>query len=201
MVTKESLAEVNQSLNSINIERKGSGGKTSTKSYVMVNERVKSFRQICPDGCITTKIIEMANGVVTMQAEVYDDSGKLLATGFSQEKEANGFINKTSYIENAETSAVGRALGFLGIGIDGSMASAEEVANAIIQQDAENTKVIGEQTIDNVKVEALLKRCVTDKVSGAKLCAAYKVENFSQLTEKMFRNIFDHWDQVVKECS
>ncbi|MCQ2771082.1 MAG: hypothetical protein MJ236_04705, partial [Clostridia bacterium] len=59
-----------------------------------------------------------------------------------QEKESSSFINKTSFIENCETSAVGRALGFAGIGSKTSIASAEEVRNAINNQPKdEGTKV------------------------------------------------------------
>lgn len=129
MFTKESIAEANKALNTVGIEK----GKKTTH-YVMVNERVKAFRSICPAGRITTKIVSIENGIVTMMAEVADEVGNVIATGFAQEKESSSFINKTSYIENCETSAVGRALGFAGIGIDGSMASAEEVANAIMNQ-------------------------------------------------------------------
>ena len=129
MFTKESIAEANKALNTVGIEK----GKKTTH-YVMVNERVKAFRSICPAGRITTKIVCIENGIVTMMAEVADEAGNVIATGFAQEKESSSFINKTSYIENCETSAVGRALGFAGIGIDGSMASAEEVANAIMNQ-------------------------------------------------------------------
>jgi len=60
---------------------------------------------------------------------------QILAVGHAYEKEGSTFINKTSYIENCETSAVGRALGMLGIGIDTSIATAEEVNIAIINQD------------------------------------------------------------------
>ena len=129
MFTKESIADANKALNTVGIEK----GKKTTH-YVMVNERVKAFRSICPAGRITTKIVCIENGIVTMMAEVADEAGNVIATGFAQEKESSSFINKTSYIENCETSAVGRALGFAGIGIDGSMASAEEVANAIMNQ-------------------------------------------------------------------
>lgn len=129
MFTKESIAEANKALNTVGIEK----GKKTTH-YVMVNERVKAFRSICPAGRISTSIVSIENGIVTMMAEVADEAGNVIATGFAQEKESSSFINKTSYIENCETSAVGRALGFAGIGIDGSMASAEEVANAIMNQ-------------------------------------------------------------------
>jgi hypothetical protein len=104
------------------------------KDYVEVNHRIMGFRELYPNGAIRTTIIAMQDGIVTIQAEVLDENGKLLATGLAQEKETSSFINKTSYIENCETSAVGRALGMLGIGIQTSVASYEEVQNAILNQ-------------------------------------------------------------------
>lgn len=106
------------------------------KKYVLVNDRVKAFRAICPSGIISTEIVPelTGGGTVTMKSTITDEDGKILATGLAQEKESNGYINKTSFIENCETSAVGRALGFAGIGIDESMASADEVATAIKNQ-------------------------------------------------------------------
>lgn len=124
-MTYEDLKRANEVLKTIDV--KG-------KNYVQVNERVKALRMICPNASINTEIVSMEDGIVTMKATVSDEDGKVLGTGFAQEKETSSYINKTSYIENCETSAVGRALGFAGIGIDGSMASAEEVANAIINQ-------------------------------------------------------------------
>ena len=125
MITYEQLESANERINKVPI--KG-------KDYAMVNERVKAFREICPAGAIETAVLYYESGVVTIQATVKDEEGRVLGQGIAQEKETSSFINKTSYFENCETSAVGRALGFAGIGIDGSMASAEEVANAITQQ-------------------------------------------------------------------
>ena len=71
-----------------------------------------------------------------MKATISDENGVVLATGHAQEKESSSFINKTSFIENCETSVVGRALGMCGIGVDVSIASAEEVQNAINNQNA-----------------------------------------------------------------
>ena len=121
----EQLERVNATINKVDI--KG-------KAYAQVNDRVKAFRQLFPNGSISTEIVQLENGVVTMKAYVRDENGALLGTGFAQEKETSSYINKTSYIENCETSAVGRALGMVGIGIDGSMASAEELANAVLNQ-------------------------------------------------------------------
>ena len=130
MITTEALKQINEKLEGIPV--KG-------KNYVEVNTRVKAFRELCPEGMISTEIIEMADGVVTIKATIATEEGRIVSTGLAQEKESSSFINKTSYIENCETSAVGRALGFLGIGIDGSMCSADELANALNNQNKKPT--------------------------------------------------------------
>ena len=120
-MTYEELKKVNESIKTVDI--KG-------KDYAQVNERIKAFRQLYPNGSIQTDIVALKDGVVTMKATVVDDEHHVLATGYANEKESSSYINKTSFVENCETSAVGRALGFLGIGIDIGIASAEEVQNA-----------------------------------------------------------------------
>lgn len=125
MTKYEEIAKANSSLKSTDI--KG-------KDYVEVNQRIKAFRQVFPLGTITTSIISLENGVVLMQATVQNEEGVTLATGYASEKENSSFINKTSFIENCETSAIGRALGFCGFGIDSSVASAEEVENTMLNQ-------------------------------------------------------------------
>ena len=105
------------------------------KPYVEVNERIKAFRTICPHGSIVTEMLSNDGGVCVFKATICDDDGKVIGTGTAYEKENSSNINKASYIENCETSAVGRALGMCGFGIDTSIASAEEVSNAIRQQE------------------------------------------------------------------
>ncbi|NLF40552.1 hypothetical protein GX586_13995 [bacterium] len=104
------------------------------KEYVEVAERIKAFRQLHPIWSIESTILSNTDGIVLMQAIVKDETGRVLATGHAFEKQDSTFINQTSYIENCETSAVGRALGMLGIGIDSAIASAEEVATAQANQ-------------------------------------------------------------------
>ena len=106
------------------------------KAYVEVNERLIEFRTNpkYKGYTLETDIIQLENGICTMKATIKDDTSRVIATGYAQEKENSSFINKTSYIENCETSAWGRALGNLGIGIDTSIASAEEVLNAMQNQ-------------------------------------------------------------------
>lgn len=104
------------------------------KEYAEVNQRIKAFRMVYPNGSITTELLALKDGVCIFKAKVTNNDGDVIATGTAYEKENSTFINKTSYIENCETSAVGRALGMAGFGIDTSVASAEEVQNAIENQ-------------------------------------------------------------------
>lgn len=110
------------------------------KQYAEVNQRIKAFRSICPMGAIVTEMLSCENGICIFRATVYDDEQKIIGTGTAYEKEGSTFINKTSYIENCETSAVGRALGMCGFGIDVSVASAEEVQNAMLNQGGEQER-------------------------------------------------------------
>lgn len=104
------------------------------KAYSEVAQRIKVFRMVYPQGSIATHIESLENGVVVMSCEVKDENGNLLGKAYAYEKEDSSFINKTSFIENCCTSATGRALGYAGFGIDTSVASAEEVQNAINNQ-------------------------------------------------------------------
>lgn len=105
------------------------------KEYTEVNQRIKAYRMVYPNGSITTEILKLEDGVVLMKATILNEDGVVIGTGLAQEKEDSTFINKTSYIENCETSAVGRALGMCGFGIDTSVASAEEVKTAMANQE------------------------------------------------------------------
>ena len=112
------------------------------KDYVPVNERLKYFRENFKGYRLLSELVSNENGVCVFKATVYNENGEPVATGYSQEKENDNrsMVNKTSYIENSETSAWGRALGNFGIGIDSSVASADEVANAIRQQEDSKPK-------------------------------------------------------------
>lgn len=139
MITYDSIKSANERVNRMEISRYDKKtGKTVSKHYACVSERVQAFREICPDGCITTSVqlIPNENGTICLAtAEVYDESGKMLARDNAYEREGSTQINSTSFVENACTSAVGRALGCVGLGSETSMASAEEMCNALYQQD------------------------------------------------------------------
>lgn len=166
------------------------------KEYAEVNQRVKAFRMLCPEGCIETDMIYNENGLCVFRAYIRNEEGVLLGTGTAYEREDSSYINKTSYIENCETSAVGRALGMCGFGIDTAIRSAEEEENAEEQQEQLKAEDISKQLIPEVKVNALIERCKTDGVAVEKLCELYKVKSLSELTEKKFANIHEHWDKI-----
>ena len=106
------------------------------REYATVNERVAAFRNDYGlRGSIVTEPYALDSEGCIFKASIVID-GDLIATGFAEETRAASSINKTSYVENCETSAVGRALAFLGYGIDGSIASADEVTRAIERQEA-----------------------------------------------------------------
>ena len=206
MATYEDIRKANASIRTTDI--KG-------KMYAEVNERIKAFRMVHPNGYITTQIISLDGGVCVIKAEVGDEE-KVLGTGTAYEKEGSTFINKTSYIENCETSAVGRALGMAGFGIDTSVASAEEVQNAIAQQNAgksakepeakkeaedkKETEKVAKQRINGVYADSLRKRCENFNVDLNKFLALNNVERVEDLTMRQFMTAVENWDKVVDAC-
>ncbi len=104
------------------------------KQYVEVNERLKHFRSTYTGYSLTSEVVDINDTSITIKATIYDDKQNPIASGIAQEVKGSSFINKTSYVENCETSAWGRALANFGIGIDTAVASYNEVANAKLNQ-------------------------------------------------------------------
>ena len=117
------------------------------KPYVMVKDRVIHFNGEYPNGCIRSKLVDRINNIVIFEAKVIPDVDKpeRYFTGHAEEEIGSSQINKTSALENCETSAVGRALAMMGIGADESFASADEVANAVFQQNEEDATGVSYQ--------------------------------------------------------
>jgi hypothetical protein len=91
---------------------------------------------------IETSIVDISEKRVVMVAKVHDSDGLILSTGHAEEVQTNHGVNSTSFIENCETSAVGRCLGFLGIGVDTSIATSEEVSQAIDKQETNEPREV-----------------------------------------------------------
>ena len=142
MITYEQIKAVSDSIKTTDI--KG-------KQYAGVAGRINAFRRLYPQGFITTEIIRLEDGLVVMKATCgYYEDGKaiVIGTGTAYEKEGTSNINRTSYIENCESSSVGRALGMCGLGISTEVASAEEVSGAINQQEQYKENADGQKRVD-----------------------------------------------------
>ncbi len=174
-VTYEKRKEANETINTTDIK-----GKVSAE----VIQRIKAFRMVYPQGVIDTEMLSNENGICIFKARVgYPEDGQFctLGTGTAYEKEGSSFINKTSYIENCETSAVGRALGMAGFGIDTSLASAEEVQNAINNQESiEYATPKQIEIINNLEVDLV------------KMLEYYKVDSVHKLT-------IEQADEVIRK--
>ena len=132
------MSNANDKLVQANNEfKKSLNGQTISihgKSYATVALRVAIARRVLGTALdVVTKIVSIDKETVVMQADIFID-GKHVSTGHAEENRKASRINTTSALENAETSAVGRALAFCAFISDG-IASAEEVTAAIEQQD------------------------------------------------------------------
>ena len=122
------------------------------KEYMEVNERLRIFREKYPNWALLTEIHTMTDTRVVFKATILDDKGVRQAIGHAFEDKDSSNINKTSFIENCETSAWGRALANLGIGINTAVASSDEVEQAIEQQEKlPDAKPEGEMSVKQWK--------------------------------------------------
>lgn len=172
------------------------------KPYTEVHQRVKAFRMVYPEGFIKTEIVSLENGVCVIKATVgfriYDECRlveNVLATGYAYENETSSFINKTSYIENCETSAVGRALGLAGFGIDTSIASSEEVQNAIANQEPKEDKAKTEKE-DKAKTEKAGEE--KKPLGNDRPATEMQKERIRKIVKDMGKEVDEEW---VKNCT
>ena len=153
------------------------------KQYVEVNERIKFFRQEeqYKNWTIMSELTALDSEQCVCKATIADATGRVIATGHAHEVQGASNINKTSYVENCETSAIGRALAMLGIGIDTSIASANEVSDAIAKQ---------EEMVNNPHVQKLSKKLdapvenIMDKAVSYIKTQTNKKKAFDSITKK-----------------
>jgi hypothetical protein len=130
LLKKERNEMADKSLKNKAIDIKG-------KSYVLVSDRIIYFNENYPNGSIQTKLVSSPEAErVVMKAKVTPDCTKpeRYFTDYSQALWGEGYINKTSAIENCSTSAVGRCLAYLGIGVIDSVASVDEINKAQVTE-------------------------------------------------------------------
>ena len=153
------------------------------KQYVEVNERIKFFRQEeqYKHWSLITEFPVLDSEQCVCKASIADTEHRIIATGHAHEVQGSSNINKPSYVENCETSASGRALAMLGIGIDTSIASANEVSDAIAKQEEDSSPV--ENIMD--KAVAYIKSQTDKKKAFNNIMAKYE----SDLTEKQIAGL------------
>jgi len=149
--------------------------------YVLVNERIEKFYEKFPGGSIQTEVKRLKDGFVLIKAYAYrSPEDTIPATGHAYEKEGVGYVNKTSYIENCETSAVGRALAMMGFEINKSIASREEMEK-VKRMEEDEKKLITESQIKTL--EKKIKDTGADK---DKLFKYYKVKSIKEMTRVQY---------------
>ncbi|QDP49679.1 MAG: hypothetical protein Unbinned4026contig1003_42 [Prokaryotic dsDNA virus sp.] len=156
------------------------------KQYVPVSERLKYFRENYKDYSLITDIIELTENRVVMKSIVKDKNGREISNGHAYEILGSTNVNKTSFLENCETSANGRALANLGIMIEDNISSADEVINAIKQQ---NKKVEKQKlSIDKFKaMKQVIKKgdikVVENRMANYKLTKKQETELLRLINE------------------
>ena len=178
-------------------ERKGVGDTVSKKGVVKIHNkeyktvvlRVNEFREECKptDGWgIETLIIEMTDKWACVKASITNPEGRVVGTGHGVEFWGDGNINKSSALENAETSAIGRALAAIGLGGE-EYASADEVLNAIKTQETMDKAVVVEPAAVAAVGEAVVNTepllDARDAVTG----------NIQKLTDKIGEDEYRIW--------
>ena len=153
------------------------------KQYVEVNERIKFFRQEdeYKNWTISTEFTALDSEMCVCKCVIADPNQRVIATGHAHEERSSSHINKTSYVENCETSAIGSALAMMGIGIDTSIASANEVNDAIAKQSSDSS-LSSSAPVDNIMDKAVgyIKTSTDKRKAFDSVVAKYG----EQLTEK-----------------
>lgn len=202
------IKRVNDEIQTLDIEKKNKKtNENEIKKYANVNERIKAFRKLYPTGFIETEIISNYDGVVVIKATagyyVEHTSDVLekviLGTGTAREDQNDSYINNTSFIENCETSAVGRCLAMLGLGIDSSIASVEEVNNAK-EQDTKKQELLELELKEHQKLEGELDRLIAAKnVDYDELTKKYKTDDIHLMNNRQLKNAIDNIDKFDKK--
>jgi len=162
------------------------------KEYAEVHTRVNYFRsqEKYKDWSEDCDIIQFADDMswVLMKATISYPDGRVASVGHAFEKQDASRINQRNHVENCETSAVGRALGLLGIGSDGSIASYEEVTNAIQNQEKDSTQkeTPKEYILETDNWAKALKYIAVkkDTMSLAQIIKTFEDQKYGKLTTK-----------------
>ena len=159
--------------------------KIHGKEYKTVALRIQEFREKHPDFTIQTELVEANDMLVVMKATI-SMGPQVIATGYAEEVRTASKINRTSALENAETSAVGRALAFFGLG-GSEIASADEVANAITQQSSQASK------------EDMEKLIAHNEAWRNNAGSIYFIKEYIDMDEPKWESVAEAWAEISNE--
>lgn len=196
-VSYEQIKKANEEISKMQV---GNG------QYAKVSERVNAFRKVYPTGSIETEIEAITDTEVRIVAKVYDEDEKLISTArATEEKKAKGkmTINLTDMIENCETSAVGRALGFAGFGIDKEIASGEDIARNKYQN--KQYEIHNNMFIPDEEAKNVVKVVIMDLM---RKMGVVKVELEDKVNKKLWASLSEltthqllHIESILKEIN
>lgn len=151
--------------------------------YEPVEERLEKFWADHPDGEVTTELLSNVDGVFVVKATVYRsaESQRPSGTGLAREETTATGVNKTSALENCETSAIGRALANLGYAAKGKRASREEMEKAT-REDPDEDEAIA--TWRRLWEDAKVLKSWDDEERMAAIKAAMKLLKIEEVTDR-----------------
>jgi hypothetical protein len=168
------------------------------KDYVPVSERLKYLANNCIYSINTDYqyFPEQKMWVVKATLQITNGNQQLTFTGLAQEVESGNYkdVNHTSALENAETSAVGRACAMAGIGIDGGIASADEVVKAINRVDevGEEARLKLLSMLENTTYEERQKEQLAVRIEGI-----LKQDDFDKAYNNLLANQIEDKDRIA----
>lgn len=198
--------------------------KFKGKEYTEVKDRLVAFRDEFPQNTIQTELLSVNNIVDSPTGDMCNEyvvkatiipnplaEPDVYYNGLAAERDNTGFVNKSSAIENCETSAVGRALAFAGYGGDYQFASATEVENAVTKQKAINPTIKSLEEMDTLMKSCFKSKLITEEARDkynqqrsagyfdTKIKVKKASEYFTHLEESLSKTVETEDDLIEKE--
>ena len=189
------MSDLNKAMDLVANLHKSHGVKQKgNKLYTMVVHRTEAFRRaLGTDFGIFTEILVDDGKRVILKAIITDRDGRTIGSGHAEEIRGQGMVNNTSAIENAETSAIGRALSSLGIS-GGEYASANELDAVDRKKEAIKEESKEDVSPDKKTPQPLTKEDVKNLPPNNLKPRELTTEERREIHEKKLLD-FDHWCQ------